>query len=124
MTPEQKQPEKKSHEGFVEVLRHHKWDFASYLALFIGLLLSIFHHFIGGLLVGLVLGIYFSHNIFDAWKKFREYLLSEGGIFRGFVMIAAGLALFIASPGLCIGTVVGAYGAPYIINLVNRISHK
>lgn len=124
MMPGKKEPEDMKGEGFMDVLKHHKWDFVAYLILFIGLLFSIFHSFSGGLLVGLVLGVYFSVAIFAGLRAFRDYLLSEGGIFRGFVIIAAGLALFIASPGLCIGTIAGAYGGPYLIDFFDRITHK
>lgn len=101
-------------EGFKEFFSEHKWDAFSYLVLFIGLLITaIFDRFIGGILVGLVLGMYFSQDIHHKFSFFKEYL-DQRGIFRSFVLLAAIIALLLASPGLCIGTAIGAFLRPYL----------
>ena len=101
-------------ESFFEFIQHHKWDAFAYLVLFLGLLVTaIFDRFFGGLLVGLILGIYFSQDLREKVELFKEYL-DEHGIFRSFVLIAGGIAMFMASPGLCIGTGLGAFVRPYL----------
>ena len=113
-----KEPESPHHfgEGFFQFIMNNKWDAFAYLILFIGLLLSIFERFTGGLIVGFILGIYFSREMREELAKFKEFLAHEG-VFRGFVLVSAGIALFIASPGLCIGTGVGAVLRPYLGNV-------
>lgn len=40
-------------------LEENRWDALAYLILFFGLIFSIFERFIGGIIVGIVLGLYF-----------------------------------------------------------------
>jgi len=100
-------------ETFLEVIKHHKWDFIVYAVLAIGLFLSIFVPFWGGLLVGVVIGYYFSAEFKEWYGKFKEDIVTDG-IFRDFVIIAGLLALLISSFGLCLGVTVGAIAKPYI----------
>lgn len=113
-----KEPESPHHfgEGFFQFIMNNKWDSFAYLVLFVGLLLSIFERFTGGLIVGVILGIYFSREFRDELAKFKEFLAHEG-VFRGFVLVSAAIALFIASPGLCIGTALGVIIRPYLGNM-------
>jgi len=111
--PEQKEPPHGASENFFQFLMNNKWDAFAYVILFIGLLLSIFEPFVGGLIVGAILGLYFSRQTKESIIKLKEYLVVEG-IFRGFVLVAAAIALFIASPGLCIGVCFGAFVKPYL----------
>jgi hypothetical protein len=109
---EPKKPESpKTHEGFVQFVMNHKWDSVAYLLLFIGLITSFFNPITGGLLVGVILGIYFSEVIKARFEVFREMLEKEG-IFHAFVIIAAILALIITTFGLFLGTVIGVFIRP------------
>ena len=117
-TPRNKDPKKGdlplTKEGFFSFIKDNKWDAFAYIVLFAGLLITaIFDRFIGGMLVGLILGIYFSQEISEKFDFFKEYL-DQRGIFRGFVVVAAIIALLMASPGLCIGTAIGAFVRPYL----------
>ena len=103
----------KQPENFIEMVKQHKWDFISYLILAVGLFLSFFYPIVGGSLVGIVLGIYFSSSIKAAIQSFLNDIVADG-IFRDFIILAGVLALLIATPGLCIATVVFAYIAPYL----------
>jgi hypothetical protein len=105
-------------EGFFDFIVHNKWDAFAYIVLFCGLLLSIFERFVGGLIVGAILGIYFSKETREMLAQFKEFLAREG-IFRGFVLVAGAIALFMASPGLVIGSLFGAFIRPYLGNLPN-----
>jgi hypothetical protein len=107
------QESKTSGENFFQFLKKNKWEIFAYVVLIIGLLLTIYEPFIGGLLVGAILGIYFSEKTKDALSGFKDFLSHEG-IFRGFILVAGAIALFIASPGLCIGTLIGAFVRPYL----------
>lgn len=99
--------------GFFNYIKNNKVDVLAYVLLFIGLLLSFFERVIGGLIVGFILGTYFSIEIKEEVEKFKEFISHEG-IFRGFVLVAAAVSLMIASPGLCLGTIVGVLVRPFI----------
>lgn len=121
--PESKDPEEeKAHnvtkEGFVAFFSENRWDAFAYVVLLSGLLITVFEPFFGGLLVGIILGIYFSKGIHEKCVFFKDFLDKEG-IFRGFILLAAIMALLMASPGLCIGAAIGAFMRPYLGKLVS-----
>lgn len=115
--PEQQDPKKEEtpteKHGFMSFVSDNKWESISYVVLFAGLILSIFDPFLGGSLVGVILGIYFSQEIIDRSMAFKELVVREG-IFRGFIVIAAVLALLLEAPGLLLGTIIGAWIRPYL----------
>ena len=98
-------------EGFFEFVKHHKWDSVAYILIFVGLITSIFHPIVGGFVVGLILGIYYSDQVKLRFDWFKEFI-DEYGIFRGFIVVAAILALLITTFGLCVGTLIGVYIRP------------
>ena len=106
-TPDQK--------GFFAFVSDNLWESISYVIMFVGLIFSlpIFNPFIGGALVGIVLGIYFSQEVLDRVKAFKDFIIEEG-IFRGFIIIAAVLALLILAPGLLLGAIIGAWIRPFL----------
>ena len=106
-------PHKK--ETFWEAVLHHKWDSVAYVILFLGLLLSVWKPFFGGIIVGTILGLYLATQLQQQLESFTEHVVAEG-IFSGFVMIATLLAIFIASPGLVIGGVFGTFVRLYFGN--------
>ncbi|MDB6081498.1 MAG: putative rane protein [Chlamydiia bacterium] len=113
MQEPEREPPHGASENFLQFLMNNKRDAIAYIILFLGLLCSLFGYSIGGLVVGFILGLYFSKETRERISAFKEYLVLEG-IFRGFVLVAAALALLIASPGLCVGTVAGAFIRPYL----------
>lgn len=112
---EEKKPVKPAHEklSFLDFFQQNYIETVAYLLLFCGLILSIFYEFLGGLLVGLVLGIYFAQEVRDRAGAFKSFIDSEG-IFRGFIIVAAVLALLIMAPGLLIGSIIGAWVRPFL----------
>jgi hypothetical protein len=110
--PEKPEPPRKK-ETFMEAVLHHKWDSVAYIILLIGLLLSVYRPFVGGVIVGTILGLYFAKQLQQQYESFVEHVVNEG-IFSGLVMIATLLAIFIASPGLVIGGVFGTFLRLYL----------
>ncbi len=112
-----KQPDRKGPENqkqdFVAFVKDNMGESIAYVVMFAGLIFSIFNPFLGGVLVGVILGIYFSQDILAKMRSFKELVVGEG-IFRGFIVIAALLALLIEAPGLLIGTLIGAWIRPYL----------
>lgn len=107
-------PQSSGHkQSFMEFFQQNYIETIAYLLLFTGLILSIFYEFIGGLLVGLVLGIYFCQEVRDRASAFRGFIDKEG-IFRGFIVVAALLSILIMAPGLLIGSIIGAWVRPFL----------
>ncbi|MCE5294439.1 MAG: hypothetical protein LLF94_07490 [Chlamydiales bacterium] len=119
--PKKEMPKKESnpdHKGFFAFVSDNLWESISYVIMFAGLILSIFNPFIGGSLVGIILGIYFSQEVIDRAMSFKDLIIKEG-IFRGFIVIAAVLALFILAPGLVLGVIIGAWIRPFLGNSIS-----
>ncbi len=115
-TPEQKEPTEKH--SLMTFVKENVGDTIAYVLLFAGIILAIFEPFFGGVLVGLILGIYFSEELFTRAEEFKE-LIAKEGIFRGFIVVAAVLALLILAFGLVLGTVIGAWVRPFLGNAIN-----
>jgi hypothetical protein len=113
MANPQQEPGKPDQQNMFEFIKEHKWESVAYFVLFCGLILSVFDKIVGGLIVGLILGIYFSDAIKARVQEFKNFIHDEG-IFRGFIVIAAILAMLIIAFGLFIGTLVGALIKPYL----------
>ncbi|MBS0654279.1 MAG: hypothetical protein JSR46_00750 [Verrucomicrobia bacterium] len=110
--PEQKPGQKEKNTqppagSFVTFLKEHTWESISYFIIFCGLIFTWFYPNAGGFVVGLIFGSYFAPQIRARATLFKEFIDQEG-IFRSFVLIAAGIALLIVGFGLCVGTAAGA----------------
>lgn len=97
---------KRSDKKYDDVMQYAKKngaDIAAYIVLFIGILLLLFQHtFLGGLLIGIVGGVYFADALIIWAKNMQNYVESEG-IVRSLVFAGVFLGLFIAAPGIFIG---------------------
>lgn len=87
--------------------RTNKEQMLTYILLAIGVILLFTHTPIGGLLIGLVTGYFFSDEIVFFGKNIRQFFESQDYL-RYLVMIVAGLALLVEAPGIIIGVIVAA----------------
>lgn len=89
-------------ENIVNYATSNTRDTLSYVVLIVGIILLFFSSFYGGLLVGLVVGFYFSSEIMAVVKN-ANALIEEQGVVKS--LIAGGLliALFISAPWMLIG---------------------
>jgi len=95
-------------ESVVELFKANFWDSTAYIILAISLIFCFFDPFLGGLPVGFILGIYFSSYVFQITASFREFL-TEKGIFKAFILIAATAAFIISAPGISLGLLIGTF---------------
>lgn len=77
-------------------------DMLAYVLMIIGLILLFFHQFYGGLLVGIVAGVYFSKEILG-WIENYPRFLDDQGLVRTVVLGGLLIALFICAPAIFIG---------------------
>jgi len=103
---EKKKPISSLPARLLHMIEDHFIDSMAYILLALSLLYSLFRPFTGGAIVGFILGLYLSAQILSLSRTFRNFLLSDG-TFKGFVLMAAVVALVISAPGLCLGTVLG-----------------
>lgn len=80
-------------------------DTVAYILLLTGLLLLFFSPGYGGILIGIIFGLYFSHEIYDSFKNFDQFLEVHGFV-KTLVFGALLLAFFISAPFIFLGTVL------------------
>lgn len=124
--PEKKEPEKHPFSEKIENLKKNKnidtlisyaqkntKDTVAYILLAIGILWMFAHPFNGGILVGLVVGFYFSKELIQFTKDYHVYL-EEQGYGKAIVLGGGTLALFLMAPGIFIGIAIMA-GLKYLL---------
>ncbi len=80
-------------------------DTIAYVLLILGIILLFFTPFWGGILVGLVLGLYFYDELISVVKDVNG-LIDDQGMVRSLVLGASVLAFFIAAPGIFFGAAI------------------
>ena len=85
--------------------RENTRDTVAYIILFAGILISLFNSFLGGFLIGLITGFYFTTEILAFYDNFHEFL-EKYGVFKTFILGGAALGLFIALPSFFLGIAV------------------
>lgn len=89
-------------EGLVDFVKSNTKDSIAYLLLIVGLVFLFFEPFFGGILIGLVTGLYFSKEIIFLFQNGNNFV-EEQGMVRAIVLGITALALFIQAPGIFIG---------------------
>lgn len=80
-------------------------DIIAYIILVIGIIMLFFQPLYGGLLIGLVAGIYFSKEIIRIIKN-CESMVEEEGVVRSIILCGVALAFFISAPAIFIGAAI------------------
>lgn len=80
-------------------------DTVSYIALIIGIILLFFQPLYGGILIGFIVGIYFSSELLALFKHISD-LIDAQGIVRSLIAGGFLLALLISCPALFIGLAI------------------
>lgn len=94
--------------GFPDLNSDQTLDIVAYVVIFLGLLFTFFNPTVGGVLLGAVLGIYFSHEVMQAFKSVEGWYHSLG-MTRSIIAGGAFLGLMISIPTFFIvASVVGA----------------
>lgn len=103
----------KNVEQMMSFAKSNTQDTLAYIGLFVGILLLLFGSPIGSILIGVVVGIYFSQPILAWLVGFKDYLSTEG-LGKTLVLLAAAFALLIAAPYLFLGGAV-IIGVRYLV---------
>jgi hypothetical protein len=90
-------------------------DTVAYVILVVGLVLLLFQASLGGLIVGLIAGLFFSDELIRAYNYIAQAVKTQG---NARTIIGAGLllGLFISAPAIFIGALIAA-GISQVVNL-------
>lgn len=94
-------------DSVLEYARHNTRDTVAFALLIIGILWMLGQPFNGGVLIGLVVGFYFSKELIGYVRDFNSYL-EEQGPAKTVILGGGALALFFLAPGIFIGVAVMA----------------
>lgn len=81
-------------------------DTVAYIAMIVGILTLFFEPFYGGILVGIVSGIYFAQEFIYPIRNVEE-LIEQLGMVRSIIFGGLALALFVSVPWIFIGAAIG-----------------
>ncbi len=105
--PEGSEEEKRKFvEKFERYATTNKEDMVSYVVLIIGIVFLFFWGWLGGILIGIVFGVYFAREIIDFFKGIHGFIEKEG-IVRSLILLATAVAFFILNPAFFIAAAVG-----------------
>lgn len=82
-------------------------DTVAYILLILGIVFLFFNPFTGGLMIGVIAGIYFSEEIASFVEGYNEFI-ETAGMVKSLILGGALLALFISAPGIFIGGAIAA----------------
>lgn len=80
-------------------------DIVAYILLILGLILLIPFPIYGGVLIGLVAGIYFAGDILAIFKNYNNYRL-ENGFAKSVILAGTALAFLILAPPIILGMAI------------------
>lgn len=98
-----------SKDSLVDYFKHHARETISYILLITGILLITYWPFYGGILVGVVAGIYFGDEIVNYIKNWKGSLSSTANysqMSRQIVLLGLAIAFFISAPAIFLGAAI------------------
>lgn len=93
-------PEKKplfNFEQFIDYSRAHPREVAAYALLILGIFFLFFLPILGQALIGIVVAIFFSHELLDLLINYNKYI-NNWGVAHSVVLVGAAIAFFIQAP--------------------------
>lgn len=97
--------QEKGFDGFSEYAKGHIKDTVAYGLLLLGIIWMLFQPLLGGILIGLVAGFYFSNEALRFIKSYKETLNTQG-LERAIIAGGVAFAFFIMAPGIFIGAAI------------------
>ncbi len=98
-----------SKEDLFTYFKNHTRETISYVLLILGLLLLFFEPVYGGLLIGIVAGIFFGNEIVSFIKNWKTTINSQSQyseVARNLILAGLALAFFISAPAIFLGAAI------------------
>lgn len=96
-------------ETLLDYFKHHSRETVSYILLVLGILLLFYDSVYGGLVVGVVAGIYFGDELVTYIKNWKNSMNSQDDyaeVVRHFVLVGLAIAFFISAPPIFLGAAI------------------
>ena len=94
-------------ESLITYAKKNTWDTVAYILMLLGIVWIFLNSFYGGILVGLVAGIYYGNEIVEFVKSANKKI-NEIGIPQALILGLTIVAFFILAPGIFIGAAISA----------------
>lgn len=104
-SPTPKEPKKNNSEHIGDYFKQHMRETIAYVLLILGIVLLFFEPLWGGLLVGIVTGIYFGDEIINYLVNWKLALDSHG-VARNLILTGVIVAFLISAPAIFLGIAV------------------
>jgi hypothetical protein len=100
-------PEPKKHDTdhLLGYFQQNSREIIAYVLLILGIILLFFDALYGGILVGLVAGIYFGEELIDYFVRWNEGM-HKHGVARYLICAGVAVAFFISAPAIFLGAAV------------------
>ena len=96
---------KNKFENFFAEATANTRDIVAYILLVLGIILLFVEHIYGGLLIGVVLGVYFAKEVIEFINNI-ELFIEKQGLARSLILGGGLLALLISVPAIFVGAAV------------------
>lgn len=103
--PNQKPEDKDKFQNILDYAKSNTRDVVSYILMILGILLLFFQPIYGGLIIGVIAGIYFSREIVEFFKNL-DNVVERQGLVRSLIFGGTLLAFFISAPAIFVGLAV------------------
>jgi len=105
-TPEGPSPEEpKKKDTLVDYFRLHTRETVAYILLILGIILLFFQPLIGGILVGIIAGIYFGDELVAYLTHWNDNVHTER-VAKHLILIGVAIAFFISAPAIFLGIAI------------------
>lgn len=96
-------------EGLLDYFKNHSRETISYILLILGILLLFYEPVYGGLLVGIIAGIYFGDELIHYIKNWKTSINSQNRyaeVARHLISAGVAIAFFISAPAIFLGAAI------------------
>ncbi len=95
----------KNVDDIITYAQNNTQDTIAYLLLITGIIWMFFQGFYGGVLIGLVVGFYFSKELIQFIRGINQYI-EEQGLAKSLILGGGLFAFFVMAPGIIVGTAI------------------
>lgn len=95
-----------ANDNLLSYFKHHSRETISYILLILGILLLFYEPLYGGILVGIIVGIYFGDEIVTYLKNWKSSINSQDRypeVARHLICAGLAIAFFISAPAIFLG---------------------
>lgn len=97
---------KPSKDDLLTYFQNHMRETIAYVLLLVGILLLFFYNVYGGIIVGIIAGIYFGDDIINRISQAKNDIAQSKGIPHHLIAAGIAVAFFIEAPAIFLGAAI------------------